>query len=265
MRRTLPLLVLTILLTSQLRAADLSKIARTIHKEPVYQSKTPRYCLLVFGPEAKTRVWLVLDGKTLYVDRNGNGDLTENGETVIAKTGLQFLDEELFEIDEIRDGTRTHKNLTLTFRKVNSLALREENLEKEITRLPGGRGCYLHLDIDLPGRKGKGIGGRIWQAAGVYDAQGFLTFADKPHNAPIIHFAGPWQMQSERRNRLMVGHETDLVLYVGTPGLGAGTTAYLCYAGAVPENVHPRIEITYPPAKPGEPPLKRLYELKERC
>jgi len=41
---------------------DLNKIERTIAKEPVYQTKSPRYCLLVFGPEAKTRVWLVLDG-----------------------------------------------------------------------------------------------------------------------------------------------------------------------------------------------------------
>src|SRR5262249_30448580 len=55
--------------------ADLTKIDRTIAKEPVYQSK-PKYGLLVFGPHARTRVWLVLDGDVLYADRNGNGDLT---------------------------------------------------------------------------------------------------------------------------------------------------------------------------------------------
>src|SRR5712692_5878487 len=55
---------------------DLAKIERTIAKEPVYQTKTPQYCLLVLGPEAKTHMWLVLDGKVLYVDRNGDGDLT---------------------------------------------------------------------------------------------------------------------------------------------------------------------------------------------
>jgi hypothetical protein len=56
---------------------------RKVAKEPVYKSN-PKYCLLVFGPEAKTRVWLVQDGDTLYVDRNGNGDLTEAGEKVQA-------------------------------------------------------------------------------------------------------------------------------------------------------------------------------------
>ena len=58
------------------QAADLAKIERTIAKEPKYEWK-PKYGLLVFGPEAKFHVWLVLDGSTLYVDRNGNGDLTE--------------------------------------------------------------------------------------------------------------------------------------------------------------------------------------------
>src|SRR5215831_16607005 len=62
-------------------AVDLTKIDRTIAKEPVYQNK-PKYCLLVFGPDAKTRVWLVVDGNVLYVDRNGNGDLTEKGKRV---------------------------------------------------------------------------------------------------------------------------------------------------------------------------------------
>src|SRR5262249_33993179 len=55
-------------------AADLGKIDRTIKKEPAYKNK-PYYGLLVFGPEAKGRVWVVLDGDTLYVDRNGDGDL----------------------------------------------------------------------------------------------------------------------------------------------------------------------------------------------
>ena len=48
-------------------------VDRTIAKEPVYQTKSPKYLLLVFGSERKDRAWLVLDGDTLYVDRNGNG------------------------------------------------------------------------------------------------------------------------------------------------------------------------------------------------
>jgi hypothetical protein len=66
---------------------DLTQIKRSIVREPVYQSKAPKYFLLVFGAEAKTRIWLVLDGDVLYVDRNGNGDLTEDGKRVTMNKG----------------------------------------------------------------------------------------------------------------------------------------------------------------------------------
>src|SRR5437667_12897249 len=60
-------------------AVDLRTIDRSILKEPAYRTGQPKYCLAVFGPKAETRVWMVLDGDTLYVDRNGNLDLTEAG------------------------------------------------------------------------------------------------------------------------------------------------------------------------------------------
>jgi len=65
-------------------AVDLNPVPRRIAKEPSYQSAAPRYCRLAFGPDAAHHVWLVLDGDTLYVDRNGNGDLTEGGESAKA-------------------------------------------------------------------------------------------------------------------------------------------------------------------------------------
>lgn len=71
-------------LPAQVRGTDLSQIDRTIRKLPPLQSKTPEYCLLVFGPRAAKRVWLVHDCDVLYVDRNGNGDLTDPGERVAA-------------------------------------------------------------------------------------------------------------------------------------------------------------------------------------
>src|SRR4051794_32966947 len=86
-------------------AADLSHIDRAIRKEPAYRTKSPKYCLLVFGPEAKTRVWLVLDGGTLYVDRNGNGDLTEPGEKVAAEKAEGVAEGVYtFQAGAVRDG-----------------------------------------------------------------------------------------------------------------------------------------------------------------
>src|SRR5262245_14914174 len=75
-------------LSGRAAAVDLTRIDRSLRKEPAYQSKTPQYCLLVFGPQAKVRVWLVLDGDALYLDRNGNGDLTDPGERLPARDAL---------------------------------------------------------------------------------------------------------------------------------------------------------------------------------
>ena len=61
---------------------DSKTIDRTITREPDYHSGAPKYCLVQIGSEAKAPVWLVVDDTTMYVDRNGNGDLTDDGEPV---------------------------------------------------------------------------------------------------------------------------------------------------------------------------------------
>ena len=73
--------LLCVLLMSQLAAAvDYDKVERKIVQEPAYRTGKPRYALLLFGAEAKLAIWVVLDGRTLYVDRNGDGDLTAKNE-----------------------------------------------------------------------------------------------------------------------------------------------------------------------------------------
>ena len=57
----------------------LTKIDRAIKKEPNYVNR-PKYVVLAFGPKAEFRVWVAIDGDMAYIDRNGNGDLTEEGE-----------------------------------------------------------------------------------------------------------------------------------------------------------------------------------------
>src|SRR5205085_6147639 len=94
--------------------AETPRMDRAIKKEPVYQTRAPKYGLLVFGPEGKDRVWLVRDGDTLYVDRNGNGDLTESGEKVAAEKRPGRDPEEegyAFDVGDLTVGGRTHKGL----------------------------------------------------------------------------------------------------------------------------------------------------------
>lgn len=248
-------------------AHDLRKIERQIVHEPTYASK-PKYCLLVFGPDAETRMWVVLDGNVLFVDRNGNGDLTDADERVAANNsdGANAADGNLlFEAGEVRAGKLTHRNLIVSVGKLDAIAEQYEQVKELLAVDPQARGFSVMAEVEMPGWKGAGVGGRVEQQAAIGDAHGLLKFADQPQDAPIIHFGGPWQITLYGPSRLTVGRTTDLVLGVGTPGLGAGTTAFIAYEGVIPEKVYPTVEVTYPSARKGDAPVKELYELKERC
>lgn len=98
------LFAMTSLASAPLRGADLASIEKTIGKEPAYRTQ-PRYCLLIFGAKANIRVWIVEDERTLYVDRNANGDLTDDGQPLqpnnVRNIGLGRWDYE-YVLDEIK-------------------------------------------------------------------------------------------------------------------------------------------------------------------
>ena len=223
-------------------AADLSQIPRTIAREPPYRTK-PKYCLLVLGPETKTRIWLVQDGDTLYVDRNGNADLTEPGKKVAAEKHGSDDRNYTFTAGELREGGKRHLNLSVGVSDLN---------------------YNVGLEVEVPGFQGLGAGGRLVQGANS-DANGVLRFADRPQDAPIVHFGGPWTMGLYRPTMLWLDRSNNVDLVFGTPGLGVGTFAHVGYEGVVPDNLAPRIDITFPSRKAGESPLIAGYELKDRC
>jgi hypothetical protein len=266
MRFRLLALLSWLVLSSAATAADLATVGRKIVKEPAYRSR-PKYCLLVFGPEAKARVWLVLDGDTLYVDRNGNGDLTEPGEKVAAEKRKDRAPDDqnyTFAAGELREGGKRHLNLTVSVsdldRVKNSLPEAKPLLERD----PNAREYGVQLEVEVPGYQGTGTGGRLVQGAGL-DARGLLQFADRPQDAPIIHFRGPRTMSLYQQTTLWLDRSNNLALVFGTPGVGAGSFAYVGYEGVVPEGLAPRVEIAFPPRQPGGPPVIARYELKERC
>jgi hypothetical protein len=247
-----------------LPAADLTQLDRKIAKEPAYQSK-PKYCLLVFGPEAKTRVWLVQDGDTLYVDRNGNGDLTEADEKVTAGKGDAGGEGGSgFAAGDIHEGTLVHK-LFVQVRNLGFVAEHDERVKTILAKNPKAAGYAVLVEMEMPGRHGTGLDARVRQTAAFVDAHGILQFADRPQNAPVIHFGGPWQITIFGSPKLTMGREKDIVLGVGTPGVGAGTTAFIDYGGVIPETAYPTLEVTYPPKRPGETPVRERYELRRRC
>src|SRR5438552_17526141 len=87
---------------------DLGKLDRHIPKQPAYTAKQPLYGLLVFGPRADKRVWIVLDSSkpgpgrydVLYVDRNADGDLRAPEKRLLAKS---LEGHPVFDLPEFKD------------------------------------------------------------------------------------------------------------------------------------------------------------------
>jgi hypothetical protein len=252
------------LASAPLFATDLSKIERTIAKEPAYKTK-PKYCLLVFGPEAKHRVWLVQDGDTLYVDRNGNGDLTEQDERIASeKSEGDSGEDRAFKVRELRVGDRVHRELYVSSYKIERSAEGDKRAKAIVEKDPLARAYTVMIEVEIPGWKGTGIGGRVQHRASGSDRNGYFQFADRPQNAPIVHFDGPLEI-AVGAFEFRVGREIDFTAGVGTRGLGPGTHTWIDYDGVIPEQAHPTVQILYPPMTVGEPPVRMKHELKERC
>jgi hypothetical protein len=230
MMRFLPVATLTFLGlgTNPSAAVDLTKIDRTIAKEPAYMSK-PKYCLLVFGAEAKTRVWLVLDGETLYVDRNGNGDLTEENEM----------------LKQERPWPR--QEFPAVF-----LSLPGEERRQMRVSVHHYRGKTEAKEGPHPGIN-MAFDGKIWSTSS-------KQFSERPKDAPVIHLNGPVSLLCPHPLTLVPGKTADLRIAVGTPGLGARAWCRAC------EIVGPygRLlgEIEYPNKGPGGKPFRAPLTLR---
>ena len=247
-------------------AQNLSKVQRVIGKEPVYRSETVRYCLLVFGPQAKTKVWLVQDDSRLFVDRNGNGDLTESGEEIAPETGEEHSAiGHFFRCGDIAEGSRLHKSLHVGVIPLKDHASPDPRVAELLKQNPDAVGYAISLDVDLPAFRGNGLNGRVEHLVSLRDVNGFLEFGESPESAPVIHFGGPWKITLFDRPVLKVGHESDVYLAIGTPGLGAGTTAFVGYEKLVPPEAHPQVSLTLPNAGEAGEKTKKVYQLKERC
>lgn len=221
------LVALALGFAASLQAAELSKIDRSIGKQPQYSAK-PAYCLLVFGPKAESKAWLVLAGDDLYVDRNGNGDLTEAGKRI---TGNKTDGEETFSIGDVVASPDGKKHAQMSAQKF-------------------GEALYIMATID--GRQ---------QTAG-NDRAGTLRLTDSPADAPVIHFDGPLILQPSS-DTLQKGQFTPLYVMVGTPGLGAGTFASLSY-DSIPIKDFPVAQIEIRQKDKPDSIIQRVV-LEERC
>ena len=251
-------------------AADLTKIQRTLVKEPVYQTKMPKYGLLVFGADAKIRVWVVLDGDVMYLDRNGNGDLTEPGNRMDAKFSRHYPDvprPELaerreFEFDRLpRPRTTPGRDAILSYIP----GVKWFHIDQEVFRddyIPKDEREQLALDY----LRQRPIRVAVFLHHRKYEQDGYATFADRPQDAPIIHFDGPLTLCVDEAKfgpvELRRGETSELYAKLTTPGLHAYT---VISNDGPPDSAHPVVEIDWAASAAADPPLHSRVELRERC
>jgi hypothetical protein len=228
MKRVVPAAVLIVATayTGMAFAVDLTKIERKIAKEPAYFSSSVGYCLLVFGPAADKRVWLAWDGKDLYVDRNGNGNLGEPGERILGPRKPPAEDE------LVQLGTT------------------------QLTAF--GDECTLETTLE------RGVLFLTLEGNEIHRFYASPKLVNKIAAAPIVHFNGALTMALNDRELLCNDKPAQVFAVIGTPGLGEGSFASISHA-AVPEKAHPVAEIEFASAEANGRPLTVSVELAERC
>ncbi|MBI3407126.1 MAG: hypothetical protein HY040_02065 [Planctomycetes bacterium] len=241
-------------------ARDAETAKRFLTKEPVYQSKDPKYCLLTFGLQGKTRVWLVFDsvpnpllpGKDkdyLYVDRNGNGDLTEEGERIEA-TVHQVP-------NGIRLGGVPPGTIPLLEFPIGEIKDSEGMIYKDVKvmvqwYMGRRRPCTIYASTAERGTLSTEINK--------------LVFADCPQDAPVLPFGGPMTMRFAlgMTHSFSLTEEFNLQAEIGTFGSGPGSFVFMMN-DTFPKDLHPVAEIEWPHREAGKSPITMNVSLKQRC
>lgn len=238
---------------------DLSQVDRSLRKEPVYESKRPQYCLLVFGPRAEPRVWIVLDGDVLYLDRNGNGDLTEPGERLLPDQNLHHP-EDRPEIEILQSLILRHPLGTGEERGRSILSCRPDVI-------------WFHVEQLLP--REEFLDDPRWAYAwkrpfrvalasvSEWEQGARVAFADRAEDAPVLPFLGPQQVTWTGRDReeLREGEKAGMLVHLATPGIKGTVKTYQ----GIPKNSYPVVDIEFPARRPGGTPIRRHAELTTPC
>jgi hypothetical protein len=184
----------------------------------------------------------------LYVDRNGNGDLTEADERIEA------LVHEYEEFSRL-GGVRPSKTRMLEF-SVGALKDKKGNLYKDVKItvqwfMGSKRPCFVEMTSP-------GIGGQRAEIG--------LVFAERPEDAPVLHFGGPLTMRFALGSvhGLSLTEEFSLQAEVGTPGRGPNSFVSLSNA-SFPKDLHPKAVIEFPHRAAAQPPIRMEITLDHRC
>jgi len=212
--------------------ADASKRPSRPRAEPDYTTAQPFYCRILCKAKTDVDVWIVIDGDSLYIDRNGNGDLTEKGERLKKP-----------EEDKPVEADFTSTKLQRRFRDVK---LRWRHAQPN---------PFLEVSVRVDGRY-------------VLDSILSESLAAQPRNAPVVVMGGELRLFTfgSPRFLLWTGNNARTILpLTALLGTKSETNDYAYVEPqSLPKGVHPVAEIRYAPAKAGSIPRRQLVDIKRR-
>jgi len=214
-----------------------SHFDRSISKEPRYEG-TPKYSLITMGNGGEVKVWMVEDGKRLFVDKNANGDLTDDGPP-IKPSHIRDLGGNRGDFEYLLDAITPAHGARQT-----SFVLRRWNYGAK----EDSYGLSLSVDDQMP--MYAGWFGTFWSA--------------EREKAPVMHFGGPFTPKLLRRKEFVIGEkEQRLSLCFLNFGSGPGAESRLSI-DALPKLVVPELKIEWPTAS-GVAPVRTSHRLTQRC
>jgi hypothetical protein len=192
---------------------DLSKIDRHIAREPKYIAEHPLYGLYVFGPQAKTRMWAVLDKSSrnaavydvLYFDRHADGNLTAADDRIDGRVSPEG--EVTFTIGDLVDPVTGDHHTEALLRREGPRDSRSKDPDRDVRFVMKWRG-----QTEVQGGYPPTVGP-------------YTRFTPTPADAPVMWpgTEGPLTFQFWELQPLPIGLSGDVRVFLGHQGNGRGT------------------------------------------
>jgi hypothetical protein len=223
------LFLLPLLATQAIAAQDDSRP----RVEPKYES-TPYYLRAIFGfgPQPNDPIWIVYDGRNLYIDRNGNGDLTDAGEKVVGSETEKGKPQSWWQIGNLGEGTPSIASGGMYESRGRQVV--QIHFAATDNKLYSGRNTYPAVTTD-------------------------------PAKSLIINYTGPLTVGLYRPDLAFKKSKEEEFYYVlGTAGRTKHEFASI-NRDKVPATAYAEMTITFPPKEAGKDPVVKKYTLKSQC
>ena len=221
----------------------LRKVAAKLTKEVEYRH-APMYSLLVFGADAEHQHWLVVDGNILYIDRNGNGDITDSEDMILIdqkatdkqpiSASDEFLESGSFKVTEL-EGYDFELNVWFE----NPEFVPEANEDKWIT------------DWRKQKKANGWLNSTLWRKNETTAVQTPVILSSSPMNVQITHIDGEltFDLKSGDRQCLDRGKKNTFDIHIGTQGESAHNCKTPAFArlatNEVPQHLVPVAEFEF--------------------